>query len=215
MVPGSTQGVSALRGTAPVSAQSESKFGAYSAFAAVSAAAVLSAGHKKHVGRKHMACNFSKESQIGAMDPVGFFDPASNTNFFDPAGLCTDEATFKDFRIFPHISAPRRSSMAGRPIVFGVFFCWVHRLYNYFILICTHEQFSWWYLERRLAMMGALGMLTQSLVQLPGFEGVPKDVTARSNCWQRSDRLSLGDWGHCCFGSSSLRSGCQQGARQL
>ncbi|CAK9068443.1 Fucoxanthin-chlorophyll a-c binding protein F, partial [Durusdinium trenchii] len=30
----------------------------------------------------------------------------------------------------------------------------------------------------RLAMMGALGMLTQSLVQLPGFEGVPKDVTA-------------------------------------
>jgi len=30
----------------------------------------------------------------------------------------------------------------------------------------------------RLAMMGALGMLTQSLVQLPGFEGVPKDVSA-------------------------------------
>ena len=30
----------------------------------------------------------------------------------------------------------------------------------------------------RLAMMGALGMLTQSLVQLPGFEDVPKDVTA-------------------------------------
>ena len=26
--------------------------------------------------------------------------------------------------------------------------------------------------------MGALGMLTQSLVQLPGMEGVPKDVTA-------------------------------------
>ena len=26
--------------------------------------------------------------------------------------------------------------------------------------------------------MGALGMLTQSLVQLPGFEDVPKDVTA-------------------------------------
>ena len=30
----------------------------------------------------------------------------------------------------------------------------------------------------RLAMMGALGMLTQSLVQLPGFENVPKDVSA-------------------------------------
>ena len=70
VVPGSAQGVSALRGTAPVSAQSESKFGAYSAFAAVSAAAVLSAGAKKHVARKHVACNFSKESQTGAMDPV-------------------------------------------------------------------------------------------------------------------------------------------------
>ena len=33
MVPDSTQGVSVLRGTAPVSAQSESKFCAYSAFA--------------------------------------------------------------------------------------------------------------------------------------------------------------------------------------
>lgn len=30
----------------------------------------------------------------------------------------------------------------------------------------------------RLAMMGALGMLGQSLVQVPGMEGVPKDVTA-------------------------------------
>lgn len=29
-----------------------------------------------------------------------------------------------------------------------------------------------------LAMMGALGMLTQSLVQLPGYENVPKDVSA-------------------------------------
>lgn len=30
----------------------------------------------------------------------------------------------------------------------------------------------------RLAMMGALGMLTQSVVQVPGMDGVPKDVTA-------------------------------------
>jgi len=30
----------------------------------------------------------------------------------------------------------------------------------------------------RAAMMGALGMLVQSLVQLPGMEGVPKDVSA-------------------------------------
>ena len=31
-----------------------------------------------------------------------------------------------------------------------------------------------------LAMMGALGMLTQSLVQLPGMDGVPKDISAFS-----------------------------------
>jgi hypothetical protein len=30
----------------------------------------------------------------------------------------------------------------------------------------------------RAAMMGAVGMLVQSLVQLPGMEGVPKDVSA-------------------------------------
>ena len=29
-------------------------------------------------------------------------------------------------------------------------------------------------------MMGALGMLMQSLVQLPGMEGVPKDISAFS-----------------------------------
>ena len=74
----------------------------------------------------NMACRFSKEDQIGAQAPLGFFDPLN---------LCKDEATFKDFR--------------AKEIKHG-----------------------------RLAMMGALGMLTQSLVQLPGFEGVPKDVSA-------------------------------------
>ncbi len=53
VVPGSAQGVSALRGTAPVAAQSESKFGACSAFAAVSAAAVLSAGAMWHASMWH------------------------------------------------------------------------------------------------------------------------------------------------------------------
>merc|ERR1719204_660048 len=32
--------------------------------------------------------------------------------------------------------------------------------------------------QRRLAMMGALGMLVQSVAQVPGMEGVPKGVTA-------------------------------------
>merc|ERR1711941_160978 len=76
--------------------------------------------------RTRVVCNFSKETQIGAQEPLGFFDPA---------GFCTDEATFKDLR--------------AKEIKHG-----------------------------RLAMMGALGMLTQSVVQLPGMEGVPKDVTA-------------------------------------
>ena len=86
----STQGVT-LRGSALVSVQSESSFGAYSALAAASAgAAVLSfAGAKKPVARKNVVCNFSKESQIGAMDPVGFFGPLD---------FCKDEATFKDLR---------------------------------------------------------------------------------------------------------------------
>jgi len=79
--------------------------------------------------RKRMpstACQFSKESQLGAQPPLGFWDPL---------GLCENEEKFKDFR--------------AKEIKHG-----------------------------RLAMMGALGMLTQSLVQLPGMEGVPKDVTA-------------------------------------
>ncbi len=154
VVPGSTQGVSALRGTAPVSAQSESKFGAYSysAFAAVSAAAVLSAGHKKHVGRKHMACNFSRSPRLVLwIRSDSLILPQTPTSLILPA--CAQ------MRQPSRISAlfPRQGDQAwqvGRLYldVFGVFFCWVHRLYNYFILICTHEQFSWWYPERRLAM---------------------------------------------------------------
>jgi len=73
-----------------------------------------------------MTCQFSKESQIGAQAPLGFWDPL---------GFCENEEKFKDFR--------------AKEIKHG-----------------------------RLAMMGALGMLTQSVVQLPGMEGVPKDVTA-------------------------------------
>ena len=128
VAPGTQSTGVTLRGSAPVSIQSESNFGAFSALAAASAgAAVLSfAGAKKPVARKNVVCNFSKESQIGAMDPVGFFDPLD---------FCKDEATFKDLR--------------AKEIKHG-----------------------------RLAMMGALGMLTQSLVQLPGFEGVPKDASA-------------------------------------
>merc|ERR1711879_789948 len=76
--------------------------------------------------RTRVVCNFSKETQIGAQAPLGFFDPL---------GFCTDEATFKDLR--------------AKELKHG-----------------------------RLAMMGALGMLAQSVVQLPGMEGVPKDVTA-------------------------------------
>ena len=127
VAPGSTQGVSTLRGSPAVSVRSESSFGTYSALAATAGVALLGfTGAKKTVSRRSVVCNFSKETQIGAMDPVGFFDPLD---------LCKDEATFKDYR--------------AKEIKHG-----------------------------RLAMMGALGMLTQSLVQLPGFENVPKDVSA-------------------------------------
>jgi len=76
--------------------------------------------------KTNIVCNFSKETQLGAQEPLGFFDPA---------GFCEDEEKFNDFR--------------AKEIKHG-----------------------------RLAMMGALGMLTQSLVQVPGMEGVPKGVAA-------------------------------------
>ena len=91
VAPSSSPTVSALRGSPAVSVQPESSFGAYSALAAASAgAAVLSfVGTKKPVARRNVVCNFSKESQIGAMEPLGFFDPLD---------FCKDEATFKDLR---------------------------------------------------------------------------------------------------------------------
>ena len=122
-------GVSGLRGSSSV--EPESRFGMPSALAAASAGAIAlsfvgSQRMQRPVRQQKVVCNFSKETQIGAMEPMGYFDPLD---------LCKDEATFKDFR--------------AKEIKHG-----------------------------RLAMMGALGMLTQSLVQLPGMEGVPKDVTA-------------------------------------
>ena len=102
-----------------------------SALAAASAGAIAlsfvgSQRMPRPLRQQKVVCNFSAETQIGAMEPLGYFDPLD---------LCKDEATFKDFR--------------AKEIKHG-----------------------------RLAMMGALGMLTQSLVQLPGMEGVPKDVSA-------------------------------------
>jgi len=82
------------------------------------------------VGRRRRAANvvrnFNKEQQLGAQDPLGFWDPLD---------FCKDEASFRDYRI--------------KELKHG-----------------------------RLAMMGALGMLTQSVVQVPGMEGVPKSVNA-------------------------------------
>jgi len=124
--------LSALRGSSQGRAQPEpGQFGVRSSIAAAAGAALLGgfAGAGKR-GRQQeassVACRFSKESQIGAQDPLGFFDPLD---------FCKDEAAFKDYR--------------AKELKHG-----------------------------RLAMMGALGMLTQGLVQLPGMEGVPKDVSA-------------------------------------
>merc|ERR1719195_2244458 len=69
---------------------------------------------------------FDKTKQIGAQDPLGFWDPLD---------FCKDEATFKDLR--------------AKELKHG-----------------------------RAAMMGALGMLAQSAVQVPGMEGVPTSVNA-------------------------------------
>jgi len=69
---------------------------------------------------------FDKTKQIGAQDPLGFWDPLD---------FCKDEAAFKDLR--------------AKELKHG-----------------------------RAAMMGSVGMLTQSLVQVPGMEGVPKSAKA-------------------------------------
>mmetsp|Transcript_10443 Transcript_10443/g.21581 ORF Transcript_10443/g.21581 Transcript_10443/m.21581 type:complete len:250 (-) Transcript_10443:191-940(-) len=125
----------ALRGSAAPLAQAASKqphglpmvAGAAAGVAMVGGlvgAAMRSAKHKKS-GSKVVA-NFSKEQQLGAQDPLGFWDPLD---------LCQDEATFKDYR--------------AKELKHG-----------------------------RAAMMGAVGMLTQSIVQVPGMEGVPKSVNA-------------------------------------
>jgi hypothetical protein len=118
-----------LRGAVQKAAQPTSQPFNALPFAAVAAGTIAAgslAGTVAAGKRTRVVCNFSKETQIGAQEPLGFFDPA---------GFCTDEATFKDLR--------------AKEIKHG-----------------------------RLAMMGALGMLTQSLVQVPGMEGVPKGVTA-------------------------------------
>jgi len=123
---------SALRGAAQKSASTP--YGAYTT-AAATAAGIATLGTFTLSARRrggsskcasNVVCNFSKEDQLGAQDPLGFWDPAN---------LCKDEATFKDFR--------------AKEIKHG-----------------------------RLAMMGALGMLTQSVVQVPGMEGVPKGIDA-------------------------------------
>merc|ERR1712150_248007 len=69
---------------------------------------------------------FDKTKQIGAQDPLGFWDPLD---------FCKDEATFKDLR--------------AKELKHG-----------------------------RAAMMGSVGMLVQSVVQVPGMEGVPKSCKA-------------------------------------
>jgi hypothetical protein len=128
---------STLRGaTQPLAQSSVGQFSAFpTALMTAVGVAVLggvaaSAGRRAGGGLSQrssgIVLNFNKSDQLGAQEPLGFWDPAN---------LCADEATFKDFR--------------AKEIKHG-----------------------------RLAMMGALGMLTQSLVQVPGMEGVPKDVTA-------------------------------------
>ena len=92
VAPGASQSshsVTGLRGSTAVKA--ESGFSTYSALAsATTGAAVLSfVGAKKPTARKTVACKFSPEAQVGVTEPLGFFDPA---------GFCKDEASFKDLR---------------------------------------------------------------------------------------------------------------------
>jgi len=113
-------------GSTPCSAMPAILQAAAGVAVAGSLAGVATRGASRKQRTSNVVRNFSKEQQIGAQEPLGFWDPLS---------LCKDEATFKDYR--------------------------------------TKEL-----KHGRLAMMGALGMLGQSLVQVPGMEGVPKSVNA-------------------------------------
>jgi len=121
----------ALRGAVQKPAQTSAVAQSATAAMTVAGVAVLgsiaaSAGRGKVKRASNIACNFNKETQLGAQAPLGFFDPL---------GFCENEEKFIDLR--------QKELKHGR-----------------------------------LAMMAALGMLGQSLVQLPGMEGVPKGVTA-------------------------------------
>ena len=110
VVPGSQSSqVSGLRGTTSASSASGSSFGTFSMLAAsgVSGAAMVSFARPR---KAKVVCNFSKESQIGAMEPLGFFDPA---------GFCTDEAAFKDLRA-KEIKHGRLAMMLGRYLVLNL-----------------------------------------------------------------------------------------------
>lgn len=133
--PADVRAPTALRGSGPAFAQTAStqSKACSSATAAVGGAAVvgsviISARRNRGSCRRvpGVVCHFSKESQIGAQEPLGFWDPL---------GFCENEEKFKDFR--------------AKELKHG-----------------------------RLAMMGALGMLVQSVVQVPGMDGVPKGVDA-------------------------------------
>jgi len=90
VAPGASHAVTSLRGSTAVKA--ESSFSTYSALAvsATTGAAVMGfVGTKKPTARKTVARKFSPEAQIGVTEPLGFFDPA---------GFCKDEASFKDLR---------------------------------------------------------------------------------------------------------------------
>ena len=114
-----------LRGAqAPVQSSKQGSHGLASA--GVATLGFLGLAKSKAVRREPVILRKYGEKELGAQEPLGFWDPL---------GFSTDAAKFRDFR--------------EKEIKHG-----------------------------RLAMMGALGMLTQSLVQLPGMEGVPKDVTA-------------------------------------
>jgi len=137
VVPGAISGISeqvSLRGaTQTLSQPTSSEPSAYPAVITAAGVAVFGAiagnsRRKAGVNKppRGVACQFSKEDQLGAQAPLGFFDPLD---------FCKDEETFKDLR--------------AKELKHG-----------------------------RLAMMAALGMLTQSLVQVPGMEGVPKGATA-------------------------------------
>ena len=186
VAPGASYAVTSLRGSTAVKA--ESSFGTHSAVTSF-------VGTKSRPPARPWPASSAPGHGLASPSPWYSLNPPSSARTRLPSRICE----------------PRSSSTGELLSLQGMLF-----------LRCCFSTDAGTYIIYRnepggspgLAMMGALGMLTQSLVQLPGMEGVPKDKFGlQHRC--RPNRLFHHHRQHRGVGGGRLRPGRQQGARQV